>query len=65
MYGMNALQKELVDKGLAKRPRFRKRKGKVVTCNKCGHPMEVHEGTNVMACTNCSAYFIFDKDRVK
>lgn len=62
---MNALQVALVNSGLAKKPRRKKFKPRVVNCRKCGHPMETHENTNIMACSNCSAYFIFDNDKDK
>lgn len=61
---MNALQKALVSNGLAKKPKRRKYRGREIKCNKCGNPMVTHEGTNIMACTVCNNYFIFDgKDK--
>ena len=58
---MNSLQKALVEAGLAKEPKERKRKGKEFKCNKCGEVMTNPDGINVMYCKNCNtpSYFIF------
>ena len=63
MTGLNALQRELVRKGLASEPKQRKNKGKEFKCRKCKSPMIKIEDTNIMACSNekCRNYFIFDK----
>lgn len=57
---MNSLQKALVNAGLADTPKARKYRQKTYNCAKCGAPMVTHEGTNIMACTKCSNYFVFD-----
>lgn len=57
---MNALQKAIVEKGLAKAPRQRRFKPKTYTCAKCGALMETIENTNIVACTKCSNYFMFN-----
>lgn len=56
---MNALQKALVNSGLAKEPKPRKFRSRTYKCSKCGAPMEIREGTNIMACTACSNYYLF------
>lgn len=61
---MNALQKALVNAGLAKEPKQKRRKGKDFKCNKCGTVMTHPEDTNVMWCPHCdSSYFIFTNSR--
>lgn len=61
LYG-NALQIALQEKGLGETPKPRKIRHKKFKCHTCGSPMQIIEGTNVMACTNekCHQYFIFD-----
>ena len=58
---MNAMQRALVNAGLAEKPKDRKRRGKQFKCNKCGEVMEHPEwASNVMWCPKCdSSYFIF------
>lgn len=58
MAGLGAMQKALVESGLAKPPKERKHHPKTFTCRKCGEAMSVCPGTNVMAC-KCGNYFIF------
>lgn len=60
---MNSLQKALVNAGLTKEPEERKRKPREYKCRKCGAPMVVVEGTNIMACSSCKNFFIFDNSR--
>ncbi len=60
---MNALQKSLVDAGLAEKPKERKRKSHEYRCRKCGNSMVRIEGTNVMACSSCKNFFIFENAR--
>lgn len=60
---MNALQKSLVEAGLAEKPQERKRKPKEFKCRKCGSPMIRIEGTNTMACSSCKNFFIFENTR--
>nr|DAU35888.1 MAG TPA: DNA-directed RNA polymerase subunit [Caudoviricetes sp.] len=58
---MNALQKELVEKGLAKSIRQKRRKPREFKCRKCGETaMYRHDGTNVAVCSNCGNYILFD-----
>lgn len=57
---MNALQKSLVNAGLAEKPKERKRKPREYKCRQCGAPMIQIEGTNTMACSSCKNFFIFD-----
>lgn len=60
---MNSLQKALVKAGLTKEPEERKRKPREYKCRKCGAPMVVVEGTNIMSCSSCKNFFIFDNSR--
>lgn len=58
---MNALQKELVEKGLAKPIHQKHRKPREFKCRKCGElAMYRHDGTNVASCPNCGNYILFD-----
>lgn len=60
---MNDLQRKLVEAGLAKAPRTRKRgRRKNMTCRRCGEVMERKDATNVVVCPNCGNYVIFDKE---
>ena len=56
---MNALQKALVQANLAQEPKSRKSRNRKYKCRKCGADMEMIEGTNTMACTECNNFFIF------
>lgn len=42
-------------------PTKRRRKDKQFKCHKCGNDMQKINDTNVMTCSNCRNYFIFDK----
>ena len=58
---MNAMQRALVNAGLAEEPKECKRRGKQFKCNKCGEVMEHPTDCNFMYCRNCNSpsYFIF------
>lgn len=60
---MNALQKALVEAGLAKELKERRKRPRKYNCRRCGAEMIRVEGTNTMACSNdkCKNFFIFDK----
>lgn len=63
---MNAMQSALVKAGLVTVtdiPKERKRKSREYRCRKCGNPMVRIEGTNVMACSSCKNFFIFENAR--
>ena len=61
---MNALQKALVEAGLAEEPKpKRKRRGKLFNCRKCGTRMTKVEDSNIMFCEKCGQYFLFDSVR--
>lgn len=63
---LNALQKELVEKGFAEEPKPRKqRKQKNFKCRVCGAPMNIIEDSNIMTCSSdrCRNYFLFDSAR--
>lgn len=57
---MNAMQKAVVSAGLADAPKEKKLKPRAFTCHKCGEKMYSIPGTNVMTCSKCNNYFIFD-----
>ena len=59
--GLGPMQKALVKAGLAEKPKARKNRGKEFKCRKCGAPMIKISDTNIMSCSNCNNYFIFDK----
>ena len=58
---LNALQKELVNKGFAKEPKSRKPRHKKYQCKVCGAPMQFIESTNTMVCTGekCKNFYLF------
>lgn len=57
----NQLEKALNAKHLIKKPRKDKApKLKIFKCTKCGEPMIRIEGTNVMACSSCKNWYLFD-----
>lgn len=57
----NAMQKAMVEAGLAEEHKPRKpRKGKVFKCHKCGLEMVNPDWGNFMVCPSCdNSYFIF------
>ena len=58
---MNALQRALVNAGLAEKPKERKPHTRQFKCNKCKHIMVKVPDSNIMYCPQCSNYFLFDK----
>lgn len=58
---MNALQKALVEAGLAKAPAEKPRKPRKFKCRACGGEMVTIPYTNTMSCTNskCKNYYLF------
>lgn len=59
---MNALQRALVNAGLAEEPKEKRKRYKKFTCNRCGETMTRLDGTNFMYCSRCDhSYFIFSK----
>lgn len=61
----NQLQKELVEKGFAEKPKSRKKRNhKKFTCYRCGQEMSVIDDSNIMVCTNekCNNYYLFDSN---
>ena len=63
---LGPLQKALVNAGLAKPPKPKKRRPqKDIKCFKCGQSMVRIEDTNTMACSNpkCSNYRIFSSNK--
>lgn len=61
---MNAMQSALIKAGLVTDvSKERKRKSREYRCRKCGNPMVRIEGTNVMACSSCKNFFIFENAR--
>ncbi len=61
MAGLNALQRALVDAGLAEQPKPRKKNIKQFKCHRCKHIMTKVPDSNIMYCENCGQYFLFDK----
>lgn len=58
---MNALQKALVQSGLAETPKpRRKKREREYKCKQCGNVMYRPEGTNVMVCPECKNYVLFN-----
>ena len=43
----------------------RKKKHKQFKCFKCGEPMIFVDNSNVMTCSKCNQFYIFDTDSVK
>lgn len=61
---MNAMQRALVNAGLAEEPKERKRRGKQFKCNKCGEVMVHPDWGNFLVCPKCdSSYFIFSNGK--
>lgn len=58
---MNALQRALVNAGLAEEPKTRKPRPKQFKCHRCKTVMTKVPDSNVMYCTNCNNYFLFDR----
>ena len=58
---MNALQKALVNAGLAQEPKYKKHKHKPITCRKCGEQMYQPEGDNYAYCSKCGNSIIFSR----
>lgn len=58
---LGAMQKALVNAGLANEPKRRSRRQKQNRCRKCGKPMIRLEDTNIMVCSGdtCRNYYIF------
>ena len=57
---MNALQRALVNAGLAEEPKEKKHKFKQFKCFNCGGRMIQIPDTNTMACEKCHQYFVFN-----
>ena len=72
---MNALQKALIDAGLAKDDNRYRANGegngayrgnsRRTTCPKCGGHMERRDGTNVFSCIDCGACVIIDDAKTR
>ena len=61
LYG-NQLEVEMYNQGLINNKlKQKKNRRKKFNCVKCGEPMIRVDNTNVMACSACKNYFIFDK----
>lgn len=61
MVALNALQKELVAKGLAPMPKQRKKNLKQFKCHRCKQPMNRVPDSNIMYCPSCGNYFLFNE----
>ena len=59
--GLGPLQQALVEAGLAEMPKPRKPQGKQFKCHRCKSVMTKVPDSNVMYCSNCNNYFLFDK----
>ena len=59
MTALNALQRALVDAGLAEAPKPRKRNSKQFKCHKCKNVMTKVPDSNIMYCERCGNYFLF------
>lgn len=65
---LNTIQKALVESGLAKEPKQRKRRKKEYKCRVCGSPMIILDDTNIMVCSQtnanskkgCQNFYLFD-----
>lgn len=56
---MNALQKALVDAGLAKKaPKTHGRRHDSIKCRKCGARMDKKDGTNIFVCPECGNQYV-------
>lgn len=62
MAALTALPRALVNAGLAKEPKEKRKHYKQFKCHVCGSPMIQIEDTNTMACEKCKQYFIFKND---
>jgi rRNA maturation endonuclease Nob1 len=58
---MNALQRALVNAGLAEEPKQRKPHTKQFKCHRCKHVMTKVPDSNIMFCEQCGQYFLFDR----
>ena len=58
---LNALQRALVDAGLAEEPKPQKKKYKQFKCYRCHNTMTKVPDSNIMYCEQCGQYFLFDK----
>ncbi len=60
---LGAMQKALVEAGLADEPKERHRRKKQFKCRKCGRPMIRLDDTNIMFCSGntCKNFYIFSK----
>ncbi len=58
---LNALQRALVDAGWAEEPKPQKPKYKQFKCHKCKTIMTKVPDSNIMYCSECGQYFLFDK----
>jgi len=64
MSNLNALQRALVNAGLAEEPKpKKKRKGKQFNCRRCGTVMTKVDDSNIMFCPKCGQYFLFDRTK--
>ena len=61
MTALNALQRALVDAGLAKEPKPRKKNYKQFKCHRCKHIMTRVPDSNIMYCSECGNFFIFSE----
>ena len=61
MAGLNALQRALVQSGLAEEPKARKPRYKQSKCHRCKHVMTKVPDSNIMFCEQCGQYFLFDR----
>ena len=61
MTALNALQRELVQKGLANEPKARKPHFKQFKCRRCQNKMTKVPDSNIMYCDKCGNYYLFDK----
>ena len=61
MTGLNALQRALVDAGLASSPKPQRKTGKMFKCHRCKNVMTKVPDSNIMYCEQCGQYFLFDK----